>query len=240
MEIKLEDIEKKYNNLKVIENFNMSFSSDKVHCIFGPSGCGKSTLLNIITGLITSYSGKIEGMEDKSFSYVFQENRLLPWLSVEGNIMFVLESNYSKREAEKISEKYIDLVKLSKFKNNFPRELSGGMKQRVSIARALAYNGDIIVMDEPFKGLDMELKTSLMNFIVNYCKSNNKLYIYTTHDTFEAAYMADNIYVFEGPPLKIKKYMTIDIPFEERCTRISEVKNYEEILKNRDESKEHS
>lgn len=240
MEIKLEDIKKKYNNLKVIENFNMSFSSDKVHCIFGPSGCGKSTLLNIITGLITSYSGKIEGMEDKSFSYVFQENRLLPWLSVEGNIMFVLESNYSKREAEKISEKYIDLVKLSKFKNNFPRELSGGMKQRVSIARALAYNGDIIVMDEPFKGLDMELKTSLMNFIVNYCKSNNKLYIYTTHDTFEAAYMADNIYVFEGPPLKIKKYMTIDIPFEERCTRISEVKNYEEILKNRDESKEHS
>lgn len=240
MEIKLEDIKKKYNNLKVIENFNMSFSSDKVHCIFGPSGCGKSTLLNIITGIITSYSGKIEGMEDKSFSYVFQENRLLPWLSVEGNIMFVLESNYSKREAEKISEKYIDLVKLSKFKNNFPRELSGGMKQRVSIARALAYNGDIIVMDEPFKGLDMELKTSLMNFIVNYCKSNNKLYIYTTHDTFEAAYMADNIYVFEGPPLKIKKYMTIDIPFEERCTRISEVKNYEEILKNRDESKEHS
>ncbi|MCD2345525.1 ABC transporter ATP-binding protein [Clostridium guangxiense] len=240
MEIKLEDIKKKYNNLKVIENFNMSFSSDKVHCIFGPSGCGKSTLLNIITGIITSYSGKIEGMEDKSFSYVFQENRLLPWLSVEGNIMFVLESNYSKREAEKISEKYIDLVKLSKFKNNFPRELSGGMKQRVSIARALAYNGDIIVMDEPFKGLDMELKTSLMNFIVNHCKYNNKLFIYTTHDTFEAAYMADNIYVFEGPPLKIKKYMTIDIPFEERCTRISEVKNYEEILKNRDESKEHS
>ncbi|KOF56044.1 hypothetical protein AGR56_03475 [Clostridium sp. DMHC 10] len=223
-----------------MENFNMSFSSDKVHCIFGPSGCGKSTLLNIITGIITSYSGKIEGMEDKSFSYVFQENRLLPWLSVEGNIMFVLESNYSKREAEKISEKYIDLVKLSKFKNNFPRELSGGMKQRVSIARALAYNGDIIVMDEPFKGLDMELKTSLMNFIVNHCKYNNKLFIYTTHDTFEAAYMADNIYVFEGPPLKIKKYMTIDIPFEERCTRISEVKNYEEILKNRDESKEHS
>lgn len=230
MELKLENIKKLYNDLTVIENFNMSFSSDKIHCIFGPSGSGKSTLLNIITGVEKADVGTIDGEKDKSFSYVFQEHRLLPWLSVEKNIMFVLESNYTKQEAKEICERYIKLVKLFEFKDKLPRELSGGMKQRVAIARAIAYDGDIFVMDEPFKGLDMELKTSIMNFIVDYCNKNNKLLIYTTHDAFEAVYMADNIYVFEGPPLEMKRQVSIDIPFEERKTRVQELKKYEEML----------
>lgn len=230
MELKLENIKKLYNDLTVIENFNMSFSSDKIHCIFGPSGSGKSTLLNIITGVEKADVGTIDGEKNKSFSYVFQEHRLLPWLSAEKNIMFVLESNYTKQEAKEICEKYIKLVKLFEFKNKLPRELSGGMKQRVAIARAIAYDGDIFVMDEPFKGLDMELKTSIMNFIVDYCNKNNKLLIYTTHDAFEAVYMADNIYVFEGPPLEMKRQVSIDIPFEERKTRVQELKKYEEML----------
>lgn len=230
VELKLENIKKVYNDLRVIENFNMSFSSDKIHCIFGPSGCGKSTLLNIITGIERADEGKIDGERNKKFSYVFQERRLLPWLSVEKNIIFVLESNYAKNEAKEICEKYIKLVKLFEFKDKLPSELSGGMKQRVAIARAIAYDGDVFVMDEPFKGLDMELKRSIMNFIVDYCNKNNKLLIYTTHDAFEAVYMADNIYVFEGPPLKIKKQITIDIPFEERSIKIDKIKKYEEML----------
>lgn len=230
LEIKLENIKKAYNDLTVIENFNMSFSSDRIYCIFGPSGCGKSTLLNIITGIEQLDDGSIHGLEGKKFSYVFQEHRLIPWLSTEKNIMLVLESDHTKKEAESICEKYIKLVKLCKFKDSLPEELSGGMKQRVAIARALAYDGDIFIMDEPFKGLDMELKTSIMNFIVDYCSRNNKLLIYTTHDAFEAAYMADNIYVFEGPPLKMKKHITIDISFEERHTKLQEMKKYEELL----------
>lgn len=230
MQIKLENIKKVYNDLKVIENFNISFSSDKIHCIFGPSGSGKSTLLNIITNIEQVDEGIIDGEKNKNFSYVFQEHRLLPWLSAEKNIMFVLESNYAKKEAKEICEKYIKLVKLFEFKDKLPGELSGGMKQRVAIARALAYDGDIFVMDEPFKGLDMELKTNIMNFIADYCSKHNKLLIYTTHDAFEAVYMADNIYVFEGPPLKMKKQIIIDIPFEEREMRIQELKKYEENL----------
>ncbi|MFL0249448.1 ABC transporter ATP-binding protein [Clostridium neuense] len=230
LEIKLEGIGKKYNDLKVIDDFSMNFSSNEVHCIFGPSGCGKSTLLNILTGLIDSYSGKIEGLEDKRFSYVFQEDRLIPWLSVKENIRFVLESNHNKAEIERTCEKYLDLVKLSNFKNNYPKELSGGMKQRVSIARALAYGGDIIVMDEPFKGLDMEIKKNMMDYITDYCKLNNKLFIYTTHDTLEAVYMADNIYVFEGPPLKLKKSVHVDTPFDNRKVKMEEIKKYEEAL----------
>lgn len=230
MEIKLENIKKSYNDLTVIEDFNMSFSSNKIHCIFGPSGSGKSTLLNIITGVEKADLGIIDGGKDKSFSYVFQEHRLLPWLSAEKNIMFVLESNHAKGEAKEICEKYMKFVKLLEFKDKIPSELSGGMKQRVAIARALAYDGDIFVMDEPYKGLDMELKTSIMNFIADYCNKNNKLLIYTTHDAFEAAYMADDIYVFEGPPLKMKKHITIDIPFEERSIKIDEIKKYEKML----------
>lgn len=230
MELKLENIKKSYNDLTVIENFNMSFSSDKIHCIFGPSGSGKSTLLNIITGVEKADEGIVYGEKNKKISYVFQEHRLLPWLSAEKNIMFVLESNYAKKEAKEICEKYIKLVRLFEFKDKLPSELSGGMKQRVAIARALAYDGDILVMDEPFKGLDMELKTSIMKFIADYCNKNNKLLIYTTHDAFEAAYMADDIYVFEGPPLKAKKHITIDIPFEERSIKIDEIKKYEEML----------
>lgn len=230
LELKLENIKKTYNDLMVIENFNMSFFSDKIHCIFGPSGSGKSTLLNIITGLEKADEGVIDGEKNKNFSYVFQEHRLLPWLSAEKNIMFVLESNNTKKEAREVCEKYIELVKLLEFKDKLPSQLSGGMKQRVAIARALAYDGDIFVMDEPFKGLDMELKTSIMNFIADYCKKNNKLLIYTTHDAFEAVYMADNIYVFEGPPLKMKKHITIDIPFEQRNIKMDEIKKYEEML----------
>lgn len=230
MEIKLENVEKKYSNLSVIENFNISFSDDKVHCIFGPSGSGKSTLLNIITKLENINSGEILGTENKKFSYVFQEDRLLPWLNVEENIMFVLESNYSKREAKEKAQKCMDLVKLSKFSKSLPRELSGGMKQRLSIARAIAYNGDIFVMDEPFKALDMEIKNELMNYIVEYCYNNNKLLIYTTHDAFEAAYMADRIYVFDGPPLKLKKQINIELPFKKRQENVNEVKKYEESL----------
>lgn len=230
VEIKLKNIKKTYNDLMVIENFNMSFSSDKIHCIFGPSGSGKSTLLNIITGIEQADEGTIDGEKNKKISYVFQEHRLLPWLSAEKNIMFVLESSCAKKEAKEICEKYIKLVKLFEFKDKLPSELSGGMKQRVAIARAIAYDGDIFVMDEPFKGLDMELKTSIMNFIADYCNKNDKLLIYTTHDAFEAAYMADDIYVFEGPPLKAKKHIIIDIPFEERETRIQELKKYEEMI----------
>ncbi|WP_234123655.1 ABC transporter ATP-binding protein [Clostridium hydrogenum] len=230
LEIKLKNIEKNYNDLSVIKNFNISFSSDKVHCIFGPSGSGKSTLLNIITKLENINSGEIEGTENKKFSYVFQEDRLLPWLNVEENIEFVLESSHGKNEAKEKAKECIELVKLSKFAKNFPRELSGGMKQRVAIARAIAYDGDIFVMDEPFKALEMELKKVLMDYIVEYCYNNNKLLIYTTHDAFEAVYMSDNLYVFDGPPLKLKKQINIELPFKERRINISEVKKLMEIL----------
>ena len=151
----------------------------------------------------------------------------MPWATVEENILFVLESHYKKEEAKKLSDKYISLVNLSEFKNHYPHELSGGMKQRVCIARALAFRGDILIMDEPFKGLHLELKKSLMDYIINYLKENNKAVFFITHDIDEALYLGDCIYVFSGPPIKLKKEIEIKIPPDER----KKDKEYMEKLK---------
>lgn len=216
MKLTINSLKISFGNLKVIDNLNLEFNSNKVHCIFGPSGCGKSTLFNIMAGMISADSGQIEGLKEKRISYVFQEERLLPWATAEENILFVLESHYTKEKAKKLSDKYISLVDLSEFKNHYPHQLSGGMKQRVCIARAFAFGGDILVMDEPFKGLHLELKINLMDYVISYLKGNDKIVFFITHDIDEALYLGDYIYVFTGPPLKLKKDIKIELSSIER------------------------
>lgn len=230
LQIKMKEIYKAYGNLDVIVDFNMSFSSNKIHCFFGPSGCGKTTLVNILTGIIYADSGGVEGLEEKKISYVFQEDRLLPWATIEENILFVLESSYNIDEAQQLVDKYLSLVGLLKFKNHYPDELSGGMKQRVSIARAFAYGGQILVMDEPFKGLHLELKKNLMDHIINNWDHKNSFFFFITHDIDEALYLADNIYLFQGLPLTLKKQVDIDIPPYNREKYSEEMAKYKKII----------
>lgn len=158
MSILINNLTKKFNTLVVLENLTAVFEENSINCILGPSGCGKTTLLNIMCGLLDYDSGILTGLSDKKFSYIFQEDRLLPWCTVLENILFVLESHYSKEEALKIALIHIDMVGLKDYKDYYENELSGGMKRRVSIARAFSYPFDILIMDEPFKGLDLELK----------------------------------------------------------------------------------
>jgi NitT/TauT family transport system ATP-binding protein len=226
LDIQIKEIYKSYSDLKVIEGLNLSFPSNRIHCFFGPSGCGKTTLVNIITKITDVDSGQIEGVQGKTFSYIFQEDRLLPWATLEANILFVLQSIYSKAEAVKLTEKYLSLVDLLKFKNYYPDELSGGMKQRASIARAFAYGGDMLVMDEPFKGLDFELKKVLMDYIVNYWYQNNPFLLFITHDIDEALYLADDIHIFDGPPLNMKKKISIEIPLMDRAKYKKDMERY--------------
>lgn len=201
--IALNNINISYGNLKVLENFSISLEKGKVHCIFGASGCGKTTLLNALTGINKIESGERLCLDNKKFSYVFQEDRLLPWATALENVLFVLRDRYCDEEAKQIAEKYLNIVGLGKFINAYPSELSGGMQRRVSFARALSYRGEVFILDEPFKGLDFKLKTELINYLLESDIKENSYIIFVTHDMQEALSFSDYIYMVDGPPLKI-------------------------------------
>src|SRR5690554_6285954 len=161
--IELKNISLKYDELQILKNFNISFEKNTITSIIGPSGVGKTTIANIIAKLIVPDEGKIIGLEDILCSYVFQEPRLMDWYSIYDNIDFVLKDIYKAEERKKIANRYIDLVELSEYKDYKPRSLSGGMAQRVSLARAFAYPSQLLIMDEPFKALDIKLKNELIS-----------------------------------------------------------------------------
>ena len=154
MDLAIKSLNKSYADLNVFKNFKIQIPEKKITCILGPSGCGKTTLLNIIGGIIKADSGEFKGFEDNVVSYLFQEPRLLKWKTVWGNIEFVLKDIYSREKRNEILSRYLEMVDLKDFKDYYPDKLSGGMVQRVSIARAFIYPSDILLMDEPFKGLE--------------------------------------------------------------------------------------
>lgn len=201
-----------------LDHVSLNIEKGEFICLLGPSGCGKSTLLNAIAGFdkITEGSVKINGEEVTQPSIhnvtIFQNYGLLPWRSVLKNVELGLEAKkISKEERKKIAEKYIDLVGLSNFKSSHPNQLSGGMQQRVSIARALAVSPDIIFMDEPFGALDAITRMKLQDDILNISKEENKTIIFVTHDIEEAVFLADRIVVMTPNPGRIKSVVTVPL-----------------------------
>lgn len=194
-------------NHSVLKNLSLKLNTDEITVILGESGCGKTTLLRIIANLEEVSSGEISFLKDckeakPKVGLVFQESRLMPWLNVSENISFYERKNNSilnlrknKNNSYKVDE-YLKIMKLEKFKNSYPNELSGGMAQRVSIARALYFNPDILLMDEPFSSLDYFTRTDMQNEIIRIHQSNNKGVIFVTHDIDEALRIANKIIVF--------------------------------------------
>lgn len=196
--LRLRNIYKGYDRKVIFSGFNLDIREGVTTGIHGASGCGKTTLLNIIGGLVTPENGLVEGTENKTFSYIFQEPRLLPWLTVRQNVEFVLDSSCRDK-----ADFYIKLVGLQGFEDYYPAQLSGGMSQRVSVARAFAVPSDIILMDEPFGGIDVNLKKNIIEKFQQICENDKRTVIFVTHDLDESLSMSDDIVVLGNSPAEV-------------------------------------
>ena len=196
----------------MLDNINFEVEEDELICIVGPSGCGKTTLLRIIIGLEQPTAGSVlikDNPLEQSISdlgFVFQEPALFPWRSALGNVKFPLEiKGIEKEKREEIARKYLKLVGLEGFEDSYPFELSGGMKQRAALARVLAKDPEILLMDEPFASVDAQTSNKLQEELVDLWQKTKKTIIFITHSIDEAVYLSDKILVLSKGPSVIKK-----------------------------------
>lgn len=246
VKLAIKNVKKTYdkNNLiEVIDGIDIKIKNGEFICIVGPSGCGKTTLLNMILGLEKPTDGeilvdgkKITGVGNDR-TCVFQENTLFPWLSVRENIELGLKikvrrkKGFTREERHKLTDKYMNAVGLAQYADYRVHELSGGMKQRVSLARALVLETDILLLDEPFAALDIVTKRNLQDEIIRIWKETNKTVIFITHDVEEAVLLAQKVVVMGRPPHCVKSItdITLDYP---RNAEDSSVLHYIADIKN--------
>ena len=203
-------------SMSVLENISLEVNDGEFVCLLGPSGCGKSTLLSAIAGFLKPTSGevRIDGEAvrgpDPRRIFVFQERGVFPWLTVEGNIGFGLGRLPRNERAQRIAH-YVKMVGLEGFEKSYPHELSGGMKQRVEVARALAVNPDVLFLDEPFGALDSITRMVMRGELLRIWQAERKTILFVTHDIDEAVQLADRVVVMSARPGRIQQIVPIDI-----------------------------
>jgi NitT/TauT family transport system ATP-binding protein len=209
--------DKTKTDVHVLEDLNLEILDGEFVCIVGPSGCGKSTLLNIAGGFIQATKGdvliqdKVVTAPDPRHIFIFQENGVFPWLNVEDNVGFGVKRP-NPAERKKLVDHYIEMVGLTGFEKTYPRELSGGMKQRVEIARALAAEPDVLFMDEPFGALDYLTRLRLRFEVTQIWQRERKTVMFVTHDVEEAVQLADRVVVMGKRPSRIRDIVTVNVP----------------------------
>lgn len=203
--------------IPVLENINLAVADGEFVCLLGPSGCGKSTLLNTMAGFLSPTSGEVRvdneivlGPDPRRI-FVFQERGVFPWLTVEGNIAFGL-GDLTREERERRIAHYVQMVGLQGFEKAYPSELSGGMKQRLEVARALAVNPDMLLLDEPFGALDSITRLTMRHELLRIWQTERKTIVFVTHDIDEAVQLADRVVVMSARPATIQQIVTIDVP----------------------------
>jgi len=217
VEIVVREVSVELGQRAVLEGVNMLIYRGEFVCVIGPSGCGKTTLLNVLGGFIRPSGGEVlvRGEQvngpDSRRIFVFQENGVFPWLTVAGNIGFGLRGK-PKAERAAIVAHYVELVGLRGFEQAYPKELSGGMRQRVELARALALNPDVIYMDEPFGALDPMTRLKMRRELVRVWQHERKTIVFVTHDIDEAVQLADRVMVMGTRPSRCREVVTIDAP----------------------------
>lgn len=202
-----------------VDNLDLTVRDKEFVCIVGPSGCGKSTLLRVVAGLTRPASGEV--MLDGSRvadpgpdrGMVFQSYTLFPWLTVQGNVEFGPRlRGLPPAECAQTSRRYIELVGLNGFESAYPKELSGGMQQRAAIARALANDPEILLMDEPFGALDAQTRSLMQELLLKVWEQTHKTVLFVTHDIEEAVLLADRVYVMTARPGRIKREVQVSLP----------------------------
>ena len=223
----------KDRRVHALKDINLDIQDGEFVCVVGLSGCGKTTLLNILAGFLSHTAGSIlldgnpiSAAGRMNRGVVFQEYALFPWRTALRNVEFGLEmKGISKEERTKKAQEYLELVHLEKFTHLYPHNLSGGMKQRVAVARAYAYEPQFMLMDEPFGALDAQTRENLQSLTIEVWEKTKKTIFYVTHNLSEAVYLADRIIVLAGQPGVIHKEIIVDVahprdPFDPRVIEL--------------------
>jgi NitT/TauT family transport system ATP-binding protein len=220
-----------------LSDISLNVAQGELVSILGPSGCGKSTLLYIVGGFVSPSAGtmRVGGKPvtgpGPDRGPVFQEFALFPWKTVLGNVMYgLVEQGRPKAEAEKRARELIDLVHLKGYESFYPKELSGGMKQRVAIARTLAYGPSILLMDEPFGALDAHTRTGMQHELLEIWERDRKTVLFVTHSVEEAVFLSDRVVVLTGSPGRIKEIIRIDLPRPRRRAALLVDRRYQQYV----------
>ena len=216
--IRIQNVEKSFDDVKVLNDFSLDIKPGSFVSLIGPSGCGKSTLLRIIGGLEKASSGQIfldgekitKAGSDRGFA--FQGSNLFPWLSVRENMSFGLKARKIYKDKKNDVADMINLVGLSGFENSYPHQISGGMQQRASLARALVGHPKVLLLDEPLGALDAFTRMNLQDEILRIKNENDMTMLMVTHDVDEAIYMSDKVVVMSARPSRVEAIIDIDLP----------------------------
>ena len=221
--------------IPVLENIDLEIRDGEFICLVGPSGCGKSTLLNVMAGFLSPTEGVVEidgeavrGPDPRRI-LVFQDHGVFPWLTVEGNIEFGL-SKFSGRERKERVAHYVQMVRLQGFEHTYPPDLSGGMKQRLQVARALAMNPDVLYLDEPFGALDAITRVMMRNELMRIWQAERRTVIFVTHDVDEAVQLADRVVVLSSRPAKVQDVHSVNIPHPRNISSPRYLEHRDELL----------
>lgn len=213
------DDDKQLRQFVALDDVNLEVAAGEFLTVVGPSGCGKSTVLDLVAGLAEPSAGRLT-VDGKPItgpgldrSVVFQQYTLLPWRTAAANVEFALEAKggLTKRQRAERARDYLELVGLSEFANRYPHELSGGMKQRVAIARSLSYEPSVLLMDEPFGALDAQTRERLQEELIGIWRRTGTTVIFITHDIDEAVFLGQRVAVMSARPGRIKEVISIDL-----------------------------